>query len=119
MALTLLLKTKNLKCLSARNGKLAIDLIETECEKRKLCCKKFKIIFMDLNMPIMNGHEASTILSKKFEEKKLPWMPIIVCTAYGDGNIGKIESIFSDYTTKPLKIETLNKILDKWIYKTG
>jgi len=32
----------------------------------------FNLIFMDLQMPIMNGYETSTLLKKMMKEKKLP-----------------------------------------------
>ena len=48
------------------------------------CCKSFKIIFMDIEMPVKNGLETSLEIKKFFEEKDcLEFMPIIVaCTGY-------------------------------------
>lgn len=115
MALSLLLKSKKIESLAARNGKIAIELIEQECNERKGCCEGFKLIFMDLNMPIMNGNEAIKTLNKNFNDGILPKMPIIVCTAYGDNQ--KIEGEIEEFTTKPLKVEIVNKLIKKWIDK--
>ena len=42
----------NLNCEVAYNGKEAIDLIKFHSNKK--CCKGFKLILMDINMPIMD-----------------------------------------------------------------
>ena len=46
----------------AFNGKDAIDkIINKKCLS---CLKGYKLVFMDLNMPIMDGYETSKVLSK-------------------------------------------------------
>ena len=44
---------------------------------RNECCKRFKIIFMDLNMPVLNGIDTSLELNSCYEKKELPIMPIV------------------------------------------
>lgn len=74
------------------NGKDAVDLMEKECKKRKNCCKSivlivennflaFKLILMDINMPIMDGVESTKILKSKMKKQELPETTIIACTA--------------------------------------
>jgi CheY-like chemotaxis protein len=42
----------------AVNGKEAVELFEANL--MKTCCQKyFKLVLMDLNMPIMDGYEAT------------------------------------------------------------
>ena len=42
----------------AENGKLGVDAFEKSM--KKTCCKKYyKIIFMDLNMPVMDGFTST------------------------------------------------------------
>ena len=36
---------------------------------------------MDINMPYMDGYQASRIIKKKIKEKEFPPMKIIACTA--------------------------------------
>ena len=118
MAVTMLLKMKNLRCLAARNGQIAIDLIESQCKIREGCCKKFGLILMDLNMPVLNGIEASKRLNQRFEENRLPWMPIVICTAYGSNYEGlseRYDSGIVEVINKPLKIETLGQVIEKWM----
>lgn len=118
MAVTMLLKMKNLRCLAARNGQIAIDLIEEQCKIREGCCQKFGLIIMDLNMPVLNGIEASKRLNQRFEENRLPWMPIVMCTAYGSNYEGlseRYDSGIVEVVNKPLKIETLGQVIEKWM----
>ena len=47
----------------AYNGKMALDLIE---EKVKKCCNRsYKLIFVDQNMPIMDGITMMKLIRKK------------------------------------------------------
>ncbi len=113
-ALKMLLKMKKLTCLEARNGKIAIDIVKEQTKIREGCCVTFKLILMDLNMPVMNGIEASRKLNQAFEEGSLPWIPIVMCTAYGreHNELGeKYDSGIVEVIHKPLRFETLSKVL--------
>jgi CheY-like chemotaxis protein len=72
---------------------------------------------MDLNMPVMNGIEASRRLQQSFQDERLPWMPIVMCTAYGNDEAlaAKNDSGIVEVVNKPLKFETLGRILEKWM----
>lgn len=117
IAVTMLLKIKNFKCQAARNGQLALDLIEDQCKRRENCCKCFKLIIMDLNMPVLNGIETSKKLNQSFEEGKLPWMPIVMCTAYESETEGtdNVNSGIVEVIYKPLKMEVLGRVIENWI----
>ena len=117
MAVTMLLKMKNIKCLAARNGQLALDLIEEQCKLRENCCKSFQLILMDLNMPVLNGIQASKKLNQSFEEGRLPWMPIVICTAYGaDSELTeKFNSGIVEVIHKPLRVDILAKVIETWM----
>ncbi len=89
----------------ANNGKEAVDMI-TGGEY------KFDLVFMDVQMPIMNGLDAT----KELRNNKID-LPIVAMTANamkGDREIC-IESGMNDYIGKPVKFETLKELLDKWL----
>lgn len=58
----------------AYNGKQGIEKVEEK--------KVFDLILMDVNMPVMDGKEATRILKEKMKINKLPYSPIITFTAY-------------------------------------
>ena len=70
------------------------------------------LIFMDIKMPRMDGHEATKIISKL-----IPEVPIIYQTAYDfkDNFVEAGKSGGSNYVTKPIDLETVNMVLDRYL----
>ena len=89
---------------TADNGKEAVE-----------CCEKdsFDVILMDIQMPVMNGIEATQRIN--FLENEKRHTPIIARTAYAiAGDEEKFLSMGIDaYVTKPLQMELLFASLDK------
>ncbi len=79
----------------AVNGRQAVENVKTS---------KFDLILMDLQMPEMDGYEAT----KKIREMGLQ-IPIIALTAHalGEHRDRALKSGFTDYLTKPIKREDL------------
>jgi len=75
---------------------------------------KFDAVLMDLQMPIMDGYEATV---KIREDPNNEHLPIIAMTAHAF--VGEKERCFSlgmnEYLNKPFNPRELNKILTKWI----
>jgi PAS domain S-box-containing protein len=80
--------------------------------------EKFKnipidIIFMDVQMPVMNGYEAT----KQIREMQTTHIPIIALTA--GTVIGEkekcLEAGMDDYASKPIVKNTLEEIIANWI----
>jgi len=59
------------------NGKEAIQAVEEHYRQGK----EFKIILMDIKMPVIDGFEATKILSEKMNKKHLPKIPIFAFSA--------------------------------------
>ena len=83
-------------------------------EARK--AQNFDLIFMDIQMPRMGGVEATHEILKFEKEHDLKHIPIIALTANAlSGDRQKyIDEGMDDYTTKPLKIDAIRKILEKY-----
>ena len=64
----------------AMNGIMAIDLILKRKEECKVC-KGYKIIFMDINMPVMNGIAAMLKIKELVSNTVIPEVPVIAVTA--------------------------------------
>eukprot|EP01017_Pseudomicrothorax_dubius_P030336 TRINITY_DN3776_c0_g1_i1.p1 TRINITY_DN3776_c0_g1~~TRINITY_DN3776_c0_g1_i1.p1 ORF type:complete len:210 (-),score=16.72 TRINITY_DN3776_c0_g1_i1:17-646(-) len=103
---------------SAANGKIAIDFL-TNCflESRNVCqgtnCQSIRLIFMDVDMPILNGIDTTKILISMMKSKQMITIPIIGCSAFDspeDINMA-LAAGMQDYISKPVTEEKLNRIL--------
>ncbi|TKB25515.1 response regulator [Desulfopila sp. IMCC35006] len=90
------------------NGREAVDVAAR---------KKFDLVFMDCQMPIMDGYAAATAI-RKMEQGKAPkkHIPIIALTANAlEGDREKcLLAGMDDYISKPFKQEVILTILDHW-----
>lgn len=90
------LKKTKAKLFYAKNGIEAIDIVKVD--------GNIDLVLMDINMPIMNGIEATK------EIKKInPHIPIIIQTAYvlNDERIRCFEAGCDGFMAKPVKIHQL------------
>lgn len=89
---------------TAVNGSEAVDLYDRG---------KYDAILMDIQMPIMNGLEATQKI--RLMEQGIKHTPIIAMTAYAlPGDREKFLNFGMDeYIPKPISIEELNKVLEK------
>ncbi len=90
-----------------------VDIAENGIEAVKAVkLSKYDIIFMDVQMPEMNGYEA-TIEIRKLGSKT----PIIAVTASAiKGEKEKCISVgMTDFLTKPFKKKDIVPVLEKWI----
>ena len=92
----------------ANNGKEAV-------ERYMESPKDFDLIFMDIQMPEMDGLEAT----KAIREKGFDTIPIVAMTAHAmKGDREKcLEAGMDDYITKPIKRELVFEVLEKWVLK--
>jgi CheY-like chemotaxis protein len=107
LAITLLTKAGyNVEVVN--NGREAVDKYVAEPNK-------YDIIFMDIQMPVLNGIEATALL----REQGFKQLPIIAMTANAmKGDREKFLSLgMDDYIAKPIKRELIFKVLNKWAIK--
>lgn len=101
-----ILGASNLDILKAENGKEAIDILEETT--------KVDLVFMDMNMPIMDGYEATKKIRKMNKYKKIP---IIAVTGLGF-NYEVEQMIFAGVDAcivKPSKVGQLYAALDRFL----
>ena len=91
----------------ANNGEEAL-------EARK--AKNYDMIFMDVQMPVMGGVEATHKILKYEKENNLVHVPIIALTA--NALAGDREKYMSegmdDYATKPLDVKVIENLVEKY-----
>jgi signal transduction histidine kinase/DNA-binding response OmpR family regulator len=89
----------------ATNGKEALQAIQR---------KKYDIVLMDIQMPEMDGIEATHHIRKEITNENQPI--IIAMTAHAlQGDREKcLEAGMNDYMTKPILIDEVKRMLQKW-----
>lgn len=101
----LFLEAKGYKVIPATDGQEALDILEKE---------KADIIFLDENMPGLNGLETLTRVKVKY-----PSIPVIMITKSEEENIMEqaIGSKISDYLIKPVNPNQILLVLKKHLDK--
>jgi len=100
-----LLESFGLLVVIAEDGAVAVQQVqETD----------FDLVFMDVQMPVMDGYEATSAIRAKSEFEKLP---IIAMTAHA--MVGDRERCLAagmdDYLSKPIDPEALFAMLKRWL----
>jgi len=101
------LKNIGIDCDMADNGQIGVDMRSQ---------KHYDIIFMDIQMPIMNGIEATKAILKYEKENNLTHVPIIAVTANalkGDRERFLADGM-DDYISKPIDFNRLVTVLRKF-----
>lgn len=99
------LKNSNLNVMEAENGKEAIEIVKDK--------NNISLILMDLQMPVMDGYQATKFLKEKEETKNIP---IIVLTAsLLTGEKKEIKKLCNKLLLKPIKKIDLVIELSKYL----
>ena len=100
-----------IECLFDPNGKPLLDANGEPPERLG-----YDLIFMDCNMPVMDGYEATTFIRKAEARLGLPPTPVIALTAYAmPGDCEKCLGCgMTDYLTKPMSKQMLRKMVNRY-----
>jgi len=95
----------------------SVDVVENGQQAVEAALQKqYDLIFMDVNMPVMNGYDASKTIRKQ-EEKNLQQTSIIALTADISQGIRKrcLKAGMNDYLAKPFAQGELEEKLNNWL----
>ncbi|MCK5344192.1 MAG: response regulator, partial [Candidatus Heimdallarchaeota archaeon] len=100
-------------------SKLGFDVIAVENGKKaieELNKNDFDLVFMDIQMPIMDGVEATKQIRSGESGEKNQNIPIVAMTAHAmKGDREKfLDQGLTDYISKPINIKNLTEILEKY-----
>ena len=103
-----ILKKLGLVARVAANGAEAVKELESQ---------PYDLVLMDVQMPEMDGFEATGIIRNPQSRVQNHQMPVIALTANAlQGDREKCqEAGMSDYLTKPIEVPALVVILEKWL----
>jgi two-component system sensor histidine kinase/response regulator len=105
VAVELLRDTAGLEVTLANNGAEAIERVRTE---------RFDAVLMDVQMPVMDGYQATQIIR---QDPKLADLPIIAMTAHAmpRDRDRSLAVGMNDHLTKPFDLDQLLAVLHRWI----
>ncbi|MEI6206490.1 MAG: response regulator [Desulfuromonadales bacterium] len=89
----------------ADNGKVAVEQLKTQ---------RFDLVLMDVQMPVMDGYEATRLIRS---DESINSLPIIAMTAHAMAKDREkcLQSGMNDYISKPIVPSELYSVLSKWI----
>ena len=92
------------------SGKIAVDLV-------KSMPGRFALIFMDCQMPDMDGYEATRIIRRIEQETGQLHTPIIAMTASAmeEDRNECLAAGMDDYASKPVRTSVLHDLIEHWI----
>ena len=108
MLLSMILEEAGISFKVASDGVEAIEMFKN---------KKFDIIFMDENMPNMNGIEATKHIVSLEEKNALAHTPIVAVTANAlkEDRQRFLDAGMDDYVTKPYSEDDIVRVLKKYL----
>lgn len=108
--LTRVLRRVRIETTICENGKVAVDLFEKEPEDT------FQIIFMDIQMPVMDGYEATRRIRASVQEQGKT-IPIIAVSAnaFREDMEKSMQSGMNAHLSKPINAQRLYKEISNYI----
>lgn len=102
-----MLKQLGLDCDMVSDGKQAVEA----CQR-----KTYDIVFMDMEMPEMDGLTAASLIQQSKSEHKVDKPVIIAMTANAleEDKERCLNAGMSDFLAKPVQLQTLKAIIEQW-----
>jgi len=86
----------------ANNGREALEAVRGG---------DYHIVFMDINMPEMDGEEATRRIREEVPKEAQPWIIALTANALKGDREHFLEVGMDDYLSKPVKLESLERCL--------
>ena len=101
------LSTRGYRCLSASNGREALDILDKE---------QVDLILTDLSMPVLDGYKATQLMRAR---PGLANVPIVAVTAFALNDEGEAAKQIgcTEYLTKPFKPRQLLEVVARLLNK--
>ncbi len=105
-----ILTENGLEVTVAQNGQEAVELFEQSAPYT------YKIVFMDVMMPVLNGYEATRAI-RRLDRRDAGEVPIIAMTAnaFAEDVKAAMDAGMNEHITKPLDTELISRVLADWL----
>src|SRR6266567_3766108 len=103
------LSTRGYRCLSASNGREALEVLDRE---------QVDLILTDLSMPVLGGYKTTQLIRAR---PGLAQVPIVAVTAFALTDEGEAARQIgcTEYLTKPFKPRQLLEVVDRLLRKNA
>ncbi|NEP78159.1 MAG: response regulator [Okeania sp. SIO3B3] len=92
-----------------------IDVVNNGIDAIAACKNQnYDIIFMDVQMPEMDGLEATREIIKQLPSETRPKIIAMTANAMEDDRDECLQAGMDDYVSKPIKIQLMQQMLEKW-----
>ncbi|GAB1395168.1 hypothetical protein MASR1M60_33320 [Rhodocyclaceae bacterium] len=99
---------------SVENGAEALEALAAPTDAQQ---PPYDLVFMDVQMPVMDGIEATKQFRVRETQTGAPHLPIVALAAgaYDEDRQHCLAAGMDDFLTKPINIRQLHQILAKWL----
>ncbi len=103
------LKNLEIEVESAMNGEEAVQRVS------EVGGEYYDIVFMDIQMPVMNGHSA-TMAIRSIDDKSIKKLPVIAMTAeaFEEDRVRALKSGMNGHIAKPIEMKKLVSVLREY-----
>ncbi|MEO8835396.1 MAG: PAS domain S-box protein, partial [Caldimonas sp.] len=98
----------------ARDGRMAIDAVEAAARAGR----PFDLVLMDVQMPVMSGHEATLELRRTWSPQALPIIALTAAALVAEREQA-LGAGMNDFLTKPLDASRLRKALTQHLRRAA
>jgi CheY-like chemotaxis protein len=74
----------------------------------------FDAVLMDVQMPLMSGHEATRVLRREYSAERLPIIALTAAALVSEREQA-LAAGMNDFLTKPIDAERLRRTLLRWV----
>ncbi len=101
-----LLQSNGLEVITAMNGRQALEALEQHTVDG---------VLMDIQMPVMDGYEATRAIRQQARWRDLPILAMTASTLTGDRDKA-IAAGMQDHISKPIDVDLMFKVLARWVH---
>jgi CheY-like chemotaxis protein len=94
----------------AADGQQAVAAVQRRAQQGQ----RFDAVLMDVQMPVMSGHEATRALRREFSAEALPIIALTAAALVSEREQA-LAAGMNDFLTKPIDATRLHQALQRWI----
>jgi CheY-like chemotaxis protein len=89
--------------------------VHTACDGREACeaikNQDFDLVFMDIQMPVMDGLEATRFIREHIEEDRQPWVVALTAVVLPEDKSDCMNAGADDFLSKPVRADDLQEAI--------